>query len=142
MKITPLQDRPLNRLFVALNHYISTGDHVGEGVATPEGTIHQVLLAHRPSDATDAADWEKLQARLDELKSQGLGLKLTDEGRVPNVPGPGGPQQMHLHALHVPTGQVAWLTSLLREKPGPLGWGSFYETLRAHGLTDEGTDDE
>lgn len=138
MKITPVQNTPLNRLFLALNHYISTGDRVGEGLAipggNPKGTTHQVLIPHQPGEATDAADWEKLRARLAQLEAEGQGFKLTDEGFAP---GPSGRRHFHIHALHVPTTKVLRLTALLREKPGPLGWGSFYDLLRTHGLTDE-----
>lgn len=34
-RITPLRGTPVNRLFFAINHYVSTGDHFGEAWLSP-----------------------------------------------------------------------------------------------------------
>lgn len=128
IKPTPLRGTPVNRLFFALNHYISTGDHVGEGIAldsaVPGVTIFAVPVNRHMEQ--DREDWRRLLARLKEIEadeSLNLPVRITEEGQQ---------GLFDLYLLHVPTPTLDELSRVLREKPGPLGWGSMKATIDTH----------
>jgi hypothetical protein len=121
--ITPEEDTPLNRLFFALNYYISTGDRIGEGVALPAGQqggseLVKLLIPVNTRMEQDQQDFAALRARLDQL-----GCELDDLGRQ---------GVMHLHGLTVARDEMDALAQKLRAEPGPKGWGSVKETIDAH----------
>jgi len=119
---------PINDLFLALNYYISTGDHVGEGVAypLPNGGL-AVLIAYAPRELEDADNWRRLEARLEQIRrDESLLLRIEDQGGTP-----GGFRGM---AVIVALADLPRLTYLLKAAPGPLGWGSMRSFLAQHGL--------
>lgn len=124
--ITIVSGQPLNALMIAINHYISTGEYVGEGIAIPEADGRTlVLLAVSLSDPTDAEDFRRFRARWDEIAPT-LGLRI----------GFGGVEHgMEMWNFRIAPAQMPALTAALRERPGPLGWGSLYPILAEHGLT-------
>ena len=67
---------PINDLFYAVNFYISTGDHIGEGTATEDGQLF-IIIPLSKTNAADQADAERLQQRVTEIKGSGaVGVEL------------------------------------------------------------------
>jgi hypothetical protein len=124
--ITQSQQGAINDAMLALNYYISTGDHIGEGVAIPlpSGEI-ALLIAFAPHELEDADNWNRLEARLIEMHGEGLKLKIENEGQQ----GIFVMIRLILKELDLPA-----FTTALKSKPGPLGWGSLYTFLERHGL--------
>lgn len=65
--IKPQIGTPTNRLFWAINHYVSTGDHIGEGVAQEVGGKLLFLIPVRVAAEQDQRDLAAFRARFDEL---------------------------------------------------------------------------
>lgn len=119
----PLTNSPLNALFLAINHYMSTGDHAGEGVSmeAPDDRVLLVLAVNRTL-TTDQQDFQKLRARLEELREEfPFTLKNEDDHAV-----------FIIWSLTVRTCDILPLARRLLEAPGPLGWGSMEPLLRPH----------
>ena len=125
--IVYLYQPELNRLFIAINHYVSTGDRIGEGVATVEEDRLQILLPVKARDPRDAEDFRRFCARFDELAPR-FGLSLEFKA---NAIG------MDVWGFLIDPDQIDALSSALRERAGPLGWGSIYRELAECGLTAE-----
>ena len=125
--ITPLADTPVNRLFFAINHYVSTGDHIGEGVAQDRGGGQVcVLVPFNPRELEDKDNFDRLKARLEQLQ----------QGRNADAPrftlayqGQGG--RFSVWGLTIQSTDCDALADLLVEEPGPLGWGSCKFTIDA-----------
>lgn len=121
-KITPLRRSPINRLFFAINHYVSTGDHVGEGLGVPEGAYVRVLLPVNSAMAQDVSDFEAFRARFDELAPR-FGLTLE---------GPERSGVYHIYSFRIHERDMDALARALRERPGPSGWGSMKAVIDKH----------
>ena len=63
---------PINDLFYAVNFYISTGDHIGEGKAgeTEDGQL-LVIIPLSKTNAEDQADADRLEQRVTEIQNSG-----------------------------------------------------------------------
>lgn len=130
--LTPLEGTPLNLLFVAINHYVSTGDHIGEGIAQAEGPqrkgeplpneLIQILILVNPALPTDTADFTKFKSRFSELEKE-FSTRLESHGRQDNF---------LAHSFTIRYRQCESLTQALTEKPGPLGWGSMKPLIDQH----------
>jgi len=132
--LTILKDTPLNLLFVAINHYVSTGDHLGEGFALPEGPQRhtkgephaqdkvRILILVNLSNKTDIEDYEKFRSRFNQLAPE-FKTRLENMGKE---------QNMQVYSFVVKYEQVPELTQKLTEKPGPLGWGSMKDLIDKH----------
>ena len=122
----PLQGTPVNRLFFSINHYVSTGDHFGEGLAmdTVPGALAFMIPVNTRMEG-DAENFRRLEARIRQLRDhpEEWPVRLTDEGRQ---------GLYHIYALHVPAPLVEPLAAKLREEPGPLGWGSPKKIIDSH----------
>lgn len=122
---------PLSLLFVAINHYISTGDHLGEGMAIGDGkgkgepkpnerfTI--VILVNR-SLPDDIEDFKKFKSKLESLEKT-FPIKLSSHGTQ---------EGFSQYSFDIYYHQVERLTQLLTESPGLLGWGSMKELIDKH----------
>jgi len=72
---------PLSLLFVAINHYISTGDHIGEGIALEEGSQKvRVVVAVNTTLKDDREDFLKFKSKFDAIKLK-FQTRLDDHGR-------------------------------------------------------------
>ena len=132
--ITAMAGTPLNRLFIAINHYVSTGDHLGEGTAIGEGIqrhmtgephaldLVRLLLMENTTDPTDVADFAAFASRFSELAGQ-FDTHLKWE-----------PQQgkFRMYSFVIKYGQANELANALTEQPGPAGWGSMKELIDEH----------
>ena len=122
-----MQDSPVNRLFLAINHYVSTGDHVGTGMALPsddaimrgDGTPHpndrlMIVIPVRTADDRDLDDFNAFRSRFDQLAHRfGLVLEpLENEG------------EMGVWGFGIRYRYCDALADALIEQPGPAGWGS------------------
>lgn len=122
--ITPKQNEPLNRLLFAINHYVSTGDHVGEGIALPTGREGDpsreqlVMIPVNTKMEQDREDFAAFGARLNEL-----GWELEKMGRD---------GIFEFYALRIREDEMDALAEKLRERPGQEGWGSMKETIDKH----------
>lgn len=127
-RITPVMKTPLNRLFLALNHYISTGDHFGEGVALPESDpalrLVRVLIPVNRTMKQDRVDFEKLRSKFDELAAAGeFPVRLEHMGRE---------GLFEYWSFVVPEFRMDDLAAELRRAPGPAGWGSGKAIIDQH----------
>jgi hypothetical protein len=122
---------PLSLLFVAINHYISTGDHFGEGIALgdgkgkgepkPDEKFTIVIVVNR-SLPVDIEDFQKFKSKLESLRNK-FPIKLATHGTE---------QGFSQYSFALYYHQVPKLTQLLTESPGPLGWGSMKELIDTH----------
>lgn len=119
------QNQPVNRAFLALNHYISTGDHVGEGVALGEGNKTVLLITWRPREWEDNDNWKRLRARLEELKGEGFALEIREMGAN---------GEFSFAGAVVETSQLDEFATKITERRGPLGWGSMKTFLERNGI--------
>lgn len=120
--ITYCVDTPLNRLIVAINHYISTGDMIGMGPAVPDGPhrIAPLILVNRSLEE-DTTNFACFRSRFDELAAEfDTDLKLVDRH---------GPFDFWTFSIR--TAQVDLLAKELRKRPGVLGWGTTKEQVEA-----------
>ena len=117
-EIQALQSGPINRLFFAINHYVSTGEHLGQGVAL-EGDDPGTLLLQIPYDPdnpTHAEDFERFRARLEEItQEEGLRGELREMGWAGKI---------RVAVVLVRKEELTPLADGLMEKPSDLGWGS------------------
>lgn len=119
-------DTDASRLMYGLNHYISIGDHIGEGLAYIMGDDLALLVVHNPGNPVDAEDWRRLSARLYELRRE-VRFQLKYHGASP---------PFEAWNLKLARADVDRFAALLREGPGPLGWGSVYAQLQQLGGID------
>lgn len=87
MKLTKLSEGPINDLFLAINHYVSTGDHIGEGVALPEPDGRVLIqIPYNPRNATDADDFKRFASRMAEIAvaDPSLQFPVKDMGKTPH----------------------------------------------------------
>jgi hypothetical protein len=130
--VTPVENTPINRVFFALNHYISTGDHVGEGIAMEAGDSIIFAILHRPREWEDKDNWERLKARVEELIDERFPVAIQDLGWAP---GPSGDQQeFRAWGIRVRRSELDAFAGKITEKPGPKGWGSMRTFLERQGL--------
>jgi hypothetical protein len=111
-----------NRLIFAINHYVLTGEDVGEGVMGALGDgrfMVYIPVEHR--SPTRVADFECFRSRFDELAPL-YGTTLEFVGR-------GGASDEWRFAIR--GDQMDALATDLRERPGQSGWGSTKEEAEA-----------
>ena len=125
------QNTPAGRAVFALNYYISTGDHVGEGVAYIKEKSTVLLVAHRPREWEDKDNWERLLARIRELENEKFPCVAIHEG---------GDGEFTFWGIRVLTSELDNFAAKIKEKPGPRGWGSMYTFLERHGLLEAQND--
>lgn len=106
---------PLNRLILAINHYISTGDLIGSGPATPEGRdrIAPWITVNRSLEE-DKANFACFRSRFEELAAE-----FDTELRFLDRHGP-----FDFWTFSIKIAQVDRLAKELRKRPGALGWGT------------------
>jgi hypothetical protein len=122
------KEGPINDAFLALNHYISTGDHVGEGIAMywHDGRI-AFNVPYAPRELEDKDNWTRLEARLHQMQADDdFSVEIQDGGMTP-----GGFRVM---ILLLAEDDVPAFTLALKEKPGPIGWGSMRSFLISKGI--------
>jgi len=124
-RITPLRGTPVNRLFLAINHYVSTGDHFGEGMAlplaAPAGVLRFVIPVNRAMEQ-DLEDFDRFRARFEQLAPK-YKTELEDQGAE---------GLFHMWTFDLPERLVDRLARDLRAAPGPLGWGSPKSVIDEH----------
>ena len=121
----PVQNTPLNQLFLAINHYISTGDHVGEGMANEHETHLQVIIPVNQTNPVDREDFTKFRSRWEELQGK-FSTELVDNGEH---------QQFRLYTFNINPSDMDELAKELTKRPGPLGWGSMYGLIQKHNFS-------
>lgn len=132
--VTFFSDKPLNRLYFAINHYVSTGDHIGEGVSMPEGPQRhptgephpddkiRIVILVNSTNPTDIADFEKFQSRFSQIAPR-FKTQLMHAGKQ---------QHFLVKEFVIRYGQADELARALTEEPGPLGWGSMKDLIEKH----------
>ena len=116
---------PINDLFYAVNFYISTGDHIGEGKAgeTEDGQL-LVIIPLSKTNAEDQADADRLQQRVTEIQSSGaVGVTLErhkDTGAFDYL------------LLKLAAGDARPLARELVRQRGGKGWGTPKRDIDAH----------
>jgi len=118
---------PMAKVIYGLNHYITTGDNLGEGFALGFGGDVLFNVPVNPTCPTDTADWEKLASRLGEITFPKI--KQANQGLVA-----GFRQQM----ITIAKKDCMAFADALIERPGPLGWGSVKKLIDLHGLAPYG----
>lgn len=109
----------LGRLFLAINRYVSTGDHYGEGIALELShkkvrvLIPVTAAPKSKTEQNDFANFKALKARLEELEDE-VELQLSIIGL----------EGKHCFwGLDLNKEDIPELINLIEEEPGPLGWG-------------------
>lgn len=124
--ITPSAEGPLNDLFLAINFYVSTGDHIGEGVA-PDlgGGVLLVQIPYDPKNPDDAADFAKFKARMGEIGREhpSLAFAVRTLGETPGFT---------IAAFEINEGQMRDLARELVRSCGEAGWGTGKAVIDAH----------
>ena len=112
-----LTEGEINNLVVAVNQYVSTGDHIAEGVAyqTPPGDHYVLAIPVSKSLPLDQEDFSKLRARIAEI-AKSLPVNLHKD--------PTSDPRFDYWMLSIHEDSVDTLIDALLERPGPLGWGS------------------
>ncbi len=114
--------QPLRRLFFAINHYISTADHIGEGVAMDAGDRLRVCIPVNLEMVQDREDWAAFRSRFDELAAD-------FDTRLEDLDADG---DMRLWTFLVDPNRLEDLATALMSRPGPAGWGSGKAVIDAH----------
>lgn len=132
--ITFLNNTPLNRLFLAINHYISTGDYIGQGMASP---VNAGLMSDReaqpedkirvliPYNITSDVDLDDLAC----FKSRFAELQEEFSTRLEPVQGHG---DFGCVGFVIYYKQCEPLAKALKSRPGPKGWGSIKPIIDQH----------
>lgn len=107
-------------LFVSINHYIETGDQVGQGWVLDGGDWVLVLLPVEAFSDEDKSNFACLESRLDELNFKFFDSR-TELIRM------GYHDGMDLFALRVRKDQVYGMSRFLVSEPGLEGWGTAKE---------------
>ena len=129
-RIEQVANGPIHKLMVAFNHYITTAEHIGDGVALPVGDDLAVCIPYAPCEFEDSTNWRCLEARLQEIVAKdSLNIRIRNDGT--------GEGRFTLMIVTLPQSDITRLTTLLKAKPGPLGWGSLRTFLTARGLEDD-----
>lgn len=116
-----------NDVFLGINHYISTGDYIGEGAVLDMGAgVLALVVAYNPSSPQEIADLTALKVRLEELRQTGIDLR--EETQPWAAQGMG---QFNFLLLHVHQDDLIRLAQGLVREPGKAGWGSTYPILLA-----------
>lgn len=111
---------PLSLLFMAINHYISTGDHLGEGVAIEEGPQKaRVVVTVNMALKDDKEDFQKFKAKFEEIRAK-FQTRLDDHGRN---------SIFHTHSFVILKKDIEAMAQAFTESPGPLGWGSMKKLI-------------
>lgn len=111
---------PLSLLFMSINHYISTGDHLGEGIAIEEDAQRvRVVVTVNTTLKDDKEDFEKFKAKFDEIKAK-FQTRLIDHGRT---------SIFHTHSFVIAKKDIEAMSQAFVESPGPLGWGSMKKLI-------------
>lgn len=120
MKITLQANTPLNRLIFAINHYVSTGDRIGEGIMTPEGAGRVcVTIPVNRQLQEDQSDFACFKSRFEQLASR-YHIRLEPMGRD---------GKFDFWAFRIAEADIDRLADALLEHPGPMGWGSLKELI-------------
>lgn len=128
--LIPITGTPLNRLFFAINHYVSTGDHIGEGIAyelSPQR--RRLVIPVNPRNRVDVEDKQALRARMKELYGIAPARFLGPLSQRSGI--------FELYYMDIDLGDMDRMADLLMEKPGPKGWGSMKKTIDQYTWTNE-----
>lgn len=118
--ITYCVGTPLNRLILAINHYISTGDLIGAGTAMQEGRDRMaVLILVNRTLEEDRSNFARFRSRFDELAGE-----FRTELRFLHRRGP-----FDYWTFSIPIAHADRLAKELRKRPGALGWGTTKEQV-------------
>jgi hypothetical protein len=110
-----ITNTPMNRVFFAINHYVSAGDHIGEGIAMPvDDNKIRFLIPVNPNLPLDVEDWNKFNSKLQEITFPAF--KLENHGKTP--------PHFIMHTILVAEKDLTAFADALMEKPGKMGWGS------------------
>ena len=111
----------VNHLFFAINHYVSTGDSVGEGFAIDAGSMIIALILYDPKNPTDMTDFNRFTARLNEIT---VPHKLIESASQNH-------HKFKCSELHVAKTQILPLAAELLRSPGNAGFSSMAEIIDA-----------
>ena len=125
-RLDTTREGPLNDLVLAINHYVSTGDHIGEGVAM-EGADGRYIFTvpYDPAHPDDRADAQRLRLRVSEIAAQYPDLKL--EVQEQKLPG-----KFDYLLLFVSPADVRRLAAELVRSNGDAGWGTSKPLIDEH----------
>ncbi len=117
---------PVRDMILAINHYVSTGDHIGEGVAMEgEGGGYLFGVPYDPRNPDDRDDARRLRQRLAEIAAAHPGLSVRTEDHPPA----GG---FSYFVVHVRPELARRLAAELVRSSGDAGWGSGKPRIDKH----------
>lgn len=117
----------VNDVILGINHYISTGDYYGEGVALEaEAGLWAFAIGYDPSSPQEKADLTALKVRLEELRQSGLDLREEIQPWADR-----GKGRFNFLLVYVHQDDLTRLAQGLVREPGRAGWGSTYPLLQS-----------
>ena len=108
-----------NHAILALNHYITVGDCLGEGNIAVEGGEIKFVIPVNTSLPVDIADWNKLKSKLSEMAYPKFILEDLGTDRYDS-----DDPWFRMFTLTIKDEDCDAFIQCLCEKPGKLGWGS------------------
>ena len=117
---------PVRDMILAINHYVSTGDHIGEGIAL-EGLSGDYLFAvpFDPQSADDLADARCFERRLREIvEDQPAILLSVSEQKEPG--------QFDYLLVSILPSDLRKVAAALVRSAGQAGWGSGKPLIDEH----------
>ena len=109
-----LTDSSANKLVLAINHFLSIGDHVGEGIGLETDGKLMILIPVNTLMSQDREDFNSFLARFNQIKEE-FSIELEPQGQH---------GIMETYSLTIEKSLISAVADRLIEEPGPLGWGS------------------
>lgn len=109
----------IKMVILAINHYISTGDRLGEGMAMSDGDKLIFAIPVNRVNCDDIADWLKLNSKLQEISRPAFDLVNYEKTHA----------NFDNHLLKINKNDCHAFARALTESPGKMGWGSVKAVL-------------
>lgn len=114
------QNTSVSHLLWAINHYVSTGDRIGEGVVDVIGDGKlRVYIPVNPRLEDDRKDFGCFRERFSEL-ADAYQMQLTHLGSWTGF---------EMWGFEISANRVEALATELLDRPGPRGWGSMKDLI-------------
>ena len=116
---------PMSCLVQAINHFVSTGDHFGEGrILHAKTGDWLVVLACNVNDEIDVEDMRKFESRFKEVIEETAIDARLEKGEEVNG--------CRSYLLHVHDPDMLPLAQALISAAGEAGWGSMYPYIQRY----------
>lgn len=108
----------MNRVLIGINHYITTSELIGAGLAMPVDNKIKFFILVNINHPTDVSDWQKLSSRLQEISSPQFEIEYHGRDEIKNG------TKFDQYTITLLEKDCDEFAKALMIKPGPMGWGS------------------